>query len=141
MQRPSRAQEPPSAESTSSRLKVGNLFSDDPPAIKASTVDLASPFFLLTFAYRPRTSCAAQALLHSVMGVGLLGLVGKLHKWDDSAMFFDGSSLGTCFLSLPPPPSASPLPSRAQSTPHRPIQSFAHTSASAACCTASIAFV
>ena len=32
------------------------------------------------------------------MGVGIIGLVGKIHKWDESAMFFDGSSLGesTC---------------------------------------------
>lgn len=28
------------------------------------------------------------------MGMGLLGLVGKLHKWDESAVFFSGSSLG-----------------------------------------------
>ncbi|KAI9064167.1 Shr3 amino acid permease chaperone [Trametes sanguinea] len=43
---------------------------------------------------------AIKALLHSVMGVGLLGLVGKLHKWDDSAMFFDGSSLGAYIFAL-----------------------------------------
>jgi hypothetical protein len=29
-----------------------------------------------------------------MVGVGLLGLLSKLHKWDDSAMFFDGTSLG-----------------------------------------------
>lgn len=40
-----------------------------------------------------------QALMHAVMGMGIVGLVGKLHKWDESAMFFDGSSLGAC-LSL-----------------------------------------
>ncbi|GBE86393.1 Secretory component protein [Sparassis crispa] len=34
-----------------------------------------------------------KALLHAVMGVGALGLLGKLGKWDESAMFFDGSSL------------------------------------------------
>ncbi len=33
--------------------------------------------------------------MHAIMGVGIIGLAGKLHKWDDSAMFFDGSSLGT----------------------------------------------
>ena len=36
-----------------------------------------------------------QALLHAIIAVGLVGLIGKLHKWDDSAVFFDGSSLGT----------------------------------------------
>ncbi|KAI0331497.1 hypothetical protein GY45DRAFT_1248681 [Cubamyces sp. BRFM 1775] len=43
---------------------------------------------------------AIKALLHSVMGVGLVGLLGKLHKWDDSAMFFDGSSLAAYIFSL-----------------------------------------
>ena len=37
-------------------------------------------------------------MLHSMMGVGLVGLCGKLSKWDESAMFFDGSSLGGCPL-------------------------------------------
>ena len=44
-----------------------------------------------------------QALLHAVIAVGLIGLIGKLHKWDDSAIFFDGSSLGTSRPSLPLP--------------------------------------
>ncbi|EJD48001.1 Shr3 amino acid permease chaperone [Auricularia subglabra TFB-10046 SS5] len=34
-----------------------------------------------------------RALLHSVIGVGIIGLLGKIHKWDESAMFFDGTSL------------------------------------------------
>ncbi|KAJ3475380.1 hypothetical protein NLI96_g11873 [Meripilus lineatus] len=38
------------------------------------------------------------------MGVGIIGLVGKLHKWDDSAMFFDGSSLAV-YLSVGVPAS------------------------------------
>ncbi|KIJ62008.1 hypothetical protein HYDPIDRAFT_115175 [Hydnomerulius pinastri MD-312] len=36
---------------------------------------------------------AIKALLHGFMGVGILGLVAKLHGWDESALFFDGSSL------------------------------------------------
>ncbi|KAH9946517.1 Shr3 amino acid permease chaperone [Amylocystis lapponica] len=43
---------------------------------------------------------AIKALLHAVMGVGILGLVGKLHKWDDSAMFFDGSSLAAYVFAI-----------------------------------------
>lgn len=35
-----------------------------------------------------------QTLLHTLVGIGLAGLIGKLHKWDESAIFFDGSSLG-----------------------------------------------
>ncbi|KAG8753097.1 hypothetical protein FRC11_007720 [Ceratobasidium sp. 423] len=37
---------------------------------------------------------AVKALLHAMMGVGILGLVAKLHIWDESALFFDGTSLG-----------------------------------------------
>jgi hypothetical protein len=29
-----------------------------------------------------------------LVGVGLIGLVAKLHKWDESALFFDGTCLG-----------------------------------------------
>ncbi|KAK0467318.1 Shr3 amino acid permease chaperone [Desarmillaria tabescens] len=47
--------------------------------------------FYTTFFNAPT---AIKALLHAMMGIGLVGLVSKLHKWDDSAMFFDGSSLG-----------------------------------------------
>ncbi|TRM65229.1 Shr3 amino acid permease chaperone [Schizophyllum amplum] len=47
-------------------------------------------FFYTTFYNAPP---AIKALLHGMMGVCVLGHVAKLHKWDDSAMFFDGSSL------------------------------------------------
>lgn len=43
---------------------------------------------------------AIKALLHAVMGVGVLGLVGKLHRWDDTAMFFDGSSLAAYVFAI-----------------------------------------
>ncbi|KAI0791615.1 ER membrane protein SH3-domain-containing protein [Irpex lacteus] len=43
---------------------------------------------------------AIKALLHAVMGMGLLGLVGKLHKWDESAVFFSGSSLAVYVFAL-----------------------------------------
>jgi len=43
---------------------------------------------------------AIKALLHSMMGVGLVGLLSKLHKWDESAMFFDGSSLAVYVFSV-----------------------------------------
>jgi len=36
---------------------------------------------------------AIKALLHGMVGVGLIGCFSKLQKWDQSAMFFDGSSL------------------------------------------------
>jgi len=43
---------------------------------------------------------AIKALLHGMVGVGLIGLLSKLHKWDDSAMFFDGSCLGAYVLCI-----------------------------------------
>ncbi|KAH7913069.1 Shr3 amino acid permease chaperone [Hygrophoropsis aurantiaca] len=36
---------------------------------------------------------AIKAVLHGFMGAGILALVSKLVVWDESAMFFDGSSL------------------------------------------------
>ncbi|KAG2070182.1 hypothetical protein BDR04DRAFT_1019601 [Suillus decipiens] len=36
---------------------------------------------------------AIKAVLHGFIGVGILGLVAKLQKYDESAIFFDGSSL------------------------------------------------
>ncbi|KAL0953420.1 hypothetical protein HGRIS_004657 [Hohenbuehelia grisea] len=43
---------------------------------------------------------AIKALLHALVGVGVIGLLSKLHKWDDSAMFFDGSSLAAYVFSI-----------------------------------------
>ncbi|KAG1746730.1 Shr3 amino acid permease chaperone [Suillus paluster] len=43
---------------------------------------------------------AIKALLHGFMGVGILGLVAKLHKWDESAIFFDGSSLAAYIFAV-----------------------------------------
>ncbi|KZP26659.1 hypothetical protein FIBSPDRAFT_854713 [Athelia psychrophila] len=36
---------------------------------------------------------AIRALLHGMIGVAFLALLAKIHAWDESAMFFDGSSL------------------------------------------------
>jgi len=36
---------------------------------------------------------AIKALLHGMVGVGLIGFVSKLHQWDESAIYFDGGSL------------------------------------------------
>ena len=36
----------------------------------------------------------SQALLHGLIGVGLVAIISKIHRWDESAMFFDGGSLG-----------------------------------------------
>ncbi|KAG5645734.1 hypothetical protein DXG03_005430 [Asterophora parasitica] len=43
---------------------------------------------------------AIKALLHGMVGVGLVGLLSKLHKWDESAMFFDGSCLAAYTFSI-----------------------------------------
>ena len=29
-----------------------------------------------------------------MVGVGLIGFISKLHHWDESAIYFDGGSLG-----------------------------------------------
>lgn len=35
-----------------------------------------------------------------MIGVGLAGFIFKLHKWDESAMFFDGSSLAVYVFAI-----------------------------------------
>ncbi|KZV85704.1 hypothetical protein EXIGLDRAFT_712263 [Exidia glandulosa HHB12029] len=54
-------------------------------------------FYYATFFNAP---IAVRALLHSVMGVGILALIAKLHQWDESAVFFDGTSLGLFMASF-----------------------------------------
>ncbi|KAF5383534.1 hypothetical protein D9615_003690 [Tricholomella constricta] len=43
---------------------------------------------------------AIKALLHGMVAVGLVGMISKLHTWDDSAMFFDGSCLAAYTFSI-----------------------------------------
>jgi len=43
---------------------------------------------------------AIKAMLHGMVGVVFLGLLAKLHAWDDSAMFFDGSSLAVIMFAF-----------------------------------------
>jgi len=39
-----------------------------------------------------------KALLHGLIGVGVVAMITKIHRWDESAMFFDGGSLATFVL-------------------------------------------
>ncbi|KAH9993685.1 Shr3 amino acid permease chaperone [Russula compacta] len=34
-----------------------------------------------------------KALLHGLIGIGIVAIITKLHRWDESAIFFDGGSL------------------------------------------------
>ncbi|KAN0088558.1 Shr3 amino acid permease chaperone [Tylopilus felleus] len=43
---------------------------------------------------------AIKALLHGFIGVGLTGLVAKLLQWDESAIFFDGTSLAAYLFAI-----------------------------------------
>ncbi|KAF8633255.1 hypothetical protein AX15_001447 [Amanita polypyramis BW_CC] len=43
---------------------------------------------------------AIKALLHGMVAVGVIGLISKLHQWDESAKFFDGTSLVVYMLSV-----------------------------------------
>lgn len=40
---------------------------------------------------------AISALLHGVIGFGVLALIAKLHRWTETAKWFDGFSLGQCY--------------------------------------------
>lgn len=39
-------------------------------------------------------------MFHVALALPLVGLLAKLHKWTESAMFFDGTGIGKLFLSL-----------------------------------------
>ncbi|KDQ61612.1 hypothetical protein JAAARDRAFT_515241 [Jaapia argillacea MUCL 33604] len=43
---------------------------------------------------------AIKAMLHAMMGVGVVALISKISKWDESALFFDGSSLAAFIFSI-----------------------------------------
>ncbi|KDQ19028.1 hypothetical protein BOTBODRAFT_103426 [Botryobasidium botryosum FD-172 SS1] len=43
--------------------------------------------------YKTFFNAPPAAMLHAMMAVGIVGIIAKLHVWDESAMFFDGSSL------------------------------------------------
>jgi len=56
----------------------------------------ATHFYTLFYNAPP----AIKAFLHSMMGIGILCLLGKLHKWDESAVWFDGSSLAAFVFAI-----------------------------------------
>ncbi|KZT27784.1 Shr3 amino acid permease chaperone [Neolentinus lepideus HHB14362 ss-1] len=43
---------------------------------------------------------AIKAMLYGMGGVGMIGLLSKVTQWDESAMFFDGSSLAAYMFSI-----------------------------------------
>ncbi len=55
-------------------------------------IEPAEKFYLAIY----KGPTAVTALLHGMMGVGLLGLIAKLHRWSDMAKQYDGGSLGEC---------------------------------------------
>lgn len=59
-------------------------------ALTPDALDNAYTFYLMWFD-APR---AVKAVLHAALGLPLLPLIAKLNGWSESAVFFDGSSLG-----------------------------------------------
>jgi len=60
------------------------------------TVNDGIQFYATFFSAPP----AIKALLHGMVGVGIIGLISKLHRWDESAQFFDGSSLAAYIFAI-----------------------------------------
>jgi len=56
----------------------------------------ATHFYTLFYNAPP----AIKTFLHSMMGIGIICLLGKLHKWDESAVWFDGSSLAVFVFAI-----------------------------------------
>lgn len=53
-------------------------------------VDVSLKFYMALF----QGPTAIPALLHGMIGLGLIGLLAKLHRWTETAKWFDGVSLG-----------------------------------------------
>lgn len=51
----------------------------------------AAEFFYLGLFQAP---AAVPALLHGMIGLGIVGLLAKLHRWTEIAKWFDGAALG-----------------------------------------------
>ncbi|KAF8316766.1 Shr3 amino acid permease chaperone [Clavulina sp. PMI_390] len=43
---------------------------------------------------------AIKGLLHAVIGIGMLSCILKLAEWDESALFFDGTSTGLFLIGI-----------------------------------------
>ncbi|TKY85029.1 hypothetical protein EX895_006109 [Sporisorium graminicola] len=54
-----------------------------------SSVEAAERFYLSLY----HAPLAVSALLHGMMGLGVIGLIAKLHRWNEMAKYFDGGSL------------------------------------------------
>jgi hypothetical protein len=63
--------------------------------ITPAALENAYTFYLMWYD-APR---AVKAVLHVALGLPLLPLIAKLNGWSESAVFFDGSSLGESTLS------------------------------------------
>jgi hypothetical protein len=57
----------------------------------------AERFYLGLYA-APR---AVHALLHGMIALGIVGLLAKLHRWTETAKWFDGAALGECTAGWP----------------------------------------
>lgn len=57
--------------------------------VSDSAIEAAERFYLSLF----NAPLAVTALLHGMMGLGVIGLIAKLHRWNEMAKYFDGGSL------------------------------------------------
>ncbi|EPQ31602.1 uncharacterized protein PFL1_00935 [Pseudozyma flocculosa PF-1] len=57
--------------------------------LEPAAVDAADRFYLSIH----NAPTAVTALLHGMMGLGIVGLIAKLHHWTEMAKYFDGGSL------------------------------------------------
>ena len=89
--------EPLTDEIVQDGFQYYRTFYNAPPGIKVRRVSFfrfkntADITWDMCTVYARRIS---QALLHGLIGIGLVAIITKIHRWDESAMFFDGGSLG-----------------------------------------------
>ncbi|KAN0061445.1 Protein csh3 [Thecaphora frezii] len=57
--------------------------------LEPTAVEAADRFYLSLY----NGPTAVTALLHGMIGLGIVGLIAKLHRWNEMAKYFDGGSL------------------------------------------------
>lgn len=63
---------------------------------KQEDLDVAERFYMALF----HGPTAVKALLHGMIGLGIVGILAKLHRWTETAKWFDGVTLSKYSSSL-----------------------------------------
>jgi hypothetical protein len=84
--------EPLTEESIQDGFQYYKTFYNAPLGIKVQNI-----FFFHAFNDLKTRTRYTQALLHGLIGIGVASIIAKIHRWNETAMLFDGGSLGAYY--------------------------------------------